>query len=84
MSQGLQLPLFLTFNMALFWWPVEASSPPSPTAQVVSIHSGYGRIGAFCSERWHQVYGIDLWKDSEEPAPNRTCSVDTFMAKWNM
>ncbi len=43
--------------------------------QVISLHSGYGRFGAFASGRFHQVYAIDLAKDATAAAANRSCGV---------
>lgn len=51
---------------------------------VFTTHSGYGRLGAFMSGRYHQAYGIDFWKDSVEVPPKHRCGVNDNIKFWNV
>ena len=52
--------------------------------QVFTTHSGYGRLGAFMSGRYHQAYGIDFWKDSVEVPPKQRCGPKDYIKSWNV
>ena len=56
--------------------------PCSP--QVFTTHSGYGRLGAFMSGRYHQAYGVDFWKDSVEVPPMQRCGPKDYIKSWNV
>jgi hypothetical protein len=42
--------------------------------QIITLHSGFGRLGAYMSGRFHQVYDIDIRQNQQTPPPGRTCS----------
>lgn len=52
--------------------------------QVITVHSGYGRLGAFISGKYHQVYGIDYWKDQATPPPRQRCGPADYIKHWNV
>ena len=52
--------------------------------QVFTTHSGYGRLGAFMSGRYHQAYGIDFWKDSVDVPPKQRCGPKDYIKYWNV
>jgi hypothetical protein len=52
--------------------------------QVFTTHSGYGRLGAFMSGRYHQAYGIDFWKDSVDVPPKQRCGPKDYIKFWNV
>jgi hypothetical protein len=42
--------------------------------QIITLHSGFGRLGAYMSGRFHQVYDIDFVQNQQTPPPRRACS----------
>jgi hypothetical protein len=42
--------------------------------QIITLHSGFGRLGAYMSGRFHQVYDIDVVQGQQTPPPLRSCS----------
>ena len=52
--------------------------------QVFTVHSGYGRLGAFMSGRYHQAYGIEYWKDSGATPPRHRCGPGDYVKHQNV
>lgn len=42
--------------------------------QIITLHSGFGRLGAYMSGRFHQVYDIDVVQEQQTAPPLRSCS----------
>lgn len=40
-------------------------------------------MGAFMSGKYHQVYGVEMFKDQQEPPANISCGVNNYLKRWN-
>lgn len=45
---------------------------------IMTLQSGFGRLGSYMSGRWHQLYAIDYTKDATTPPGNRSCGAEDF------